>query len=356
MKITFTKFNLLIYLSTLVACTVFASFYGGPVAYAPLFALLFLIPVSALYIASNFISLRLYQEVDVHRLTKGEVHSYRASLENAGILPIHDMTIGIYTDRCLLYEISSDTRISLDTREKKELLSGINCLFAGAYNVGIESVSFADPFHIFEITIPVTYSFRAIVKPRITDIADKSLDLENIYNSTGQKSLNRFEDIPGNDLRPYRKGERMSTINWKIFAKQSELMVRLPDRMEKRSVSIIMNALSKPEREQDTAFLKARDFFLEFVVSSAKHFADLGIPVTVIYPAGRIIETRIDSYKAFIAFYNSVSDGLFYSSESEFAKLKDLISLHRSAGSDYDTWITINEAPGEGENIISICG
>ncbi len=148
MKITFTKVNLLIYLTALLAVMVFASFYGGPIAYAPLFALLFLIPVSMLYILTNFIFLRLYQEVDVHKLTKGEVHSYRASLENTGILPIHNMTIGIYTDRCSLYKIPDGSRISLSAMEKKELLSGINCLYAGAYYVGIENVSFADPFNI----------------------------------------------------------------------------------------------------------------------------------------------------------------------------------------------------------------
>ena len=132
-------------------------------------------------------------------------------------------------------------------------------------------------------------------------------------------------------------------------------MVRVPDKMEKRPVSIIMNALDIPEREQDTAFLKTRDFFLEYVVSSAKHFSDQGIPVTIIYPAGSIRQVRIDSDKSFLEFYNSVSDGLFYTSNSEYKKLKDLILTRRHEGNGNDTWIIINEAPGEGEHFISIC-
>lgn len=355
MKITFTKVNLLIYLLVLTAGIVFASFYGGPVAFAPLFALLLLIPASILYIMTNFAFLRLYQEVEVHKLTKGEVHKYRASFENAGLLPIHNMSIGTFADRCTLYDIPSGIHISLDPKEKKELISGINCLFAGAYYVGIETISFADPFHIFEVTLDVPYSFRALVKPRITDIAGKSLDIENLINSTGQKSLHLPEDIPGNDLRPYQKGERLAAINWKIFAKYSELMVRVPEKMERRTVSIIMNARNIPEREQDTDFLKARDFFLEFVVSAAKHFSDQGIPTTIIYPAGALFEIRINSAAAFAEFYNSVSDSLFFSSDSEYKKLQDIISIHREKRNDKEAWIIINEAPGPGEQFISIC-
>ncbi len=354
MKITFAKPNLLIYLAALAAVTVFASFYGGPVAFAPLFVLLLHIPVSIIYILISFKFLMIYQEIEVHKLTKGEVHKYRAYFENAGLLPIHNMALGIYTDRCTLYEIPSETRISLDVHEGKELLSGINCLFAGAYDVGIDNVSFSDPFHIFTITLKVPYSFRAIVNPRITDIAGKSLDLENLVNSTGQKSYSLFEDTPGNDMRPYQKGDSMASINWKVYAKESELMVRVPDKMEKRSVSIIMNARNIPERDRDTEFLRARDFFLEFVVSSAKHFTDQGIPLTIIYPAGTIREEIIDSNRSFTEFYGSVSDRLFYSTDSDYKQLQDLILKHRKMSDDRQTWIIINEAPGEGEHFINI--
>ena len=356
MKITFTIKNLLIYLAVLTAGIVFASFYGGPVAYAPLSALLLLLPASAAYIYACYKFLRVYQEIEVHKLTKGEVHKYRASFENAGVIPIHSMSVGLYRDRCNLYEISDGISICLDAHEKKELLSGINCLFAGAYYVGIENISFADPFNIYEVTLDVPYKFRALVKPRITDIAGKSLDLENLYNSTGQKSYRLFEDTPGNDLRQYQKGDGLSSINWKVSARVSELMVRVPDRMEKRTVSIIMNASNTPEREWNNDFLKNRDFFLEFVVSATKHFSDQGIPVTVIYPAGRIQQLRIDSQRSFSEFYERVSDGLFYSSDEEYKKLKDIITLHRMAKNDTTTWVSINESPEGGENFIDICG
>ena len=354
MKLSFATKNLLIYLAALIAGIVFASFYGGPVAYAPLTAIALLLPVSVIYILVSFKLLRVYQEIEVHKLTKGEVHKYRAVFENAGIFPIHNMAVGVYKDRCNLYEIPEGSRISLDAHEKKELFSGINCLFAGAYYIGVETLTFSDPFHILEMTFDVSYSFRALVKPRITDIAGKALDLENLINSTGQKSYRLYEDTPGNDLRVYQKGDSLSSVNWKVSAKLSDLMVRIPDRMEKRRLTIIMNACNIPEREWDTEFLKGRDFFLEFVVSAARHFSDQGIPVTIIYPAGKIVEARIDSRDSFNAFYESVSDGLFYSSDGEYKKLQEMITIHKETGNNKDTWITINEQPKDKDNFIDI--
>jgi uncharacterized protein (DUF58 family) len=355
MKITIIKKGLIIYLAALVAGIIFASFYGGPVAYAPLFALFLIIPVSIIYIVLNYAFLRVYQEVEVHKLTKGEEHKYRALVENAGFLPIHNMEIGTFKSRCNLYEIPDKTKLSLDIHEKKELLSGINCLFAGVYDVGLENVSFTDPFRIFSVSFNIPYSFRAIVKPRITEIAGKTLDLENLYSSRGRKSERIFEDTPGNDIRQYVRGDSLSAINWKVSAKASKLMVRVPDKMEKRTLSILMNADSRPESEQDTEFLIKRDYFLEFVVSAAWLFGNQGIPVTIVYPAGTVREQLVDSRESFMEFYNTVSDGLLYSSDLEYSKIFNLVKTCRSMKNDRETWIVITENPGEGENFISIC-
>ena len=355
MKITIIKKGLIIYLAALVAGIIFASFYGGPVAYAPLFALFLIIPVSIIYIVLNYAFLRVYQEVEVHKLTKGEEHKYRALVENAGFLPIHNMEIGTFKSRCNLYEIPDKTKLSLDIHDKKELISGINCLFAGVYDVGLENVSFTDPFRIFSVSFNIPYSFRAIVKPRITEIAGKTLDLENLYSSRGRKSERIFEDTPGNDIRQYVRGDSLSAINWKVSAKASKLMVRVPDKMEKRTLSILMNADSRPESEQDTDFLIKRDYFLEFVVSAAWLFGNQGIPVTIVYPAGTVREQLVDSRESFMEFYNTVSDGLLYSSDLEYSKILDLVKTCRSMKNDRETWIVITENPGEGENFISIC-
>ncbi|WP_029233136.1 DUF58 domain-containing protein [Butyrivibrio sp. VCB2006] len=356
MKITVCKLRLIIYLIVLIASLVFASFYGGPVAFAWLYAVLLLIPVSILYIFINNSFLRIYQEIEVHRLTKGEEHRYRVSIDNEGILPIHRMKLYLYADRCELYEIENGQELSLDIHEKKELSSGINCKYAGTYNVGIESVSFTDPFGIYTITIDIQYSFRAIVSPRITDMADRVLDIENLFNNTGLKSPRIYENTPGSDNRPYQRGDSLSSINWKVSARLSELVSRIPDRMEKRTVTILLQAVNVPERDQDTEFLKKRDFFLEFAVSAAWHFGQQGMPLRIIYPSGKITESTVDSYESFLEFYNVVADSIFYSSDENYRELQSMALKAGESVYGQDTWIIIREDPKPGEDYYLICG
>lgn len=356
MKIKVQKWKFIIYLVVVAACFVFASFYGGPVAFAWLYGVLLLIPVSILYIFVNNSFLRIYQEIEVHKLTKGEVHSYRVAIDNEGILPIHRMKLYLYEDRCDLYEIENGQEISLNIHEKKELSSGINCRYSGAYNVGVECVSFADPFGIYTITIDIPYSFRAIVSPRITDMADRVLDIENQYNSTGLKSPRLVDNIPGSDSRPYQRGDSLNSINWKLSARLSELVSRVPDKMEKRRVTLLLQAVNVPEIEQDTAFLKKRDFFLEFAVSAAWHFANQGVPVRIIYPSGKISESLVDSYESFLEFYDIIADSIFYSSSEEFDELIKRTCDVRNGVYEGDTWIIIREDPEPGEDYYLICG
>lgn len=342
MKINIHKKNLLIYALILVGFIVLASFYGGPVSFVPLYALLLLIPVSIAYVIVNYHFMSLFQEIEVHKVSKGENHIFRAFIENSGILPIHKMTLTTYDDRCDLYNIQNGAQISLDARDKEELSSKISCRYAGAYNIGIEKVSFADPFRLFTVDIDVPYSFRAIVRPRITDIANKTLDLENLINNTGLKSVRQFEEIPGSDMRSYQRGDSLSSINWKVSAKLSDIMVRLPDQMEKRHVTIVMFASDTPEIKWDTSFLKKRDYFLEFAVSAAYHFGSQNVPVEIIYPSGDIKHSVVDSYDTFLEFYNVVADGIFYSSDKVQKEILTTIDRKRETYGT-GTWIILRE-------------
>ncbi len=356
MNITLHKKGFLIYMLALISGMVFSSFYGGPVSYAFLYSVIFLIPVSIIYIYINNHFLQIYQEVEVHKLTKGEDHRYRALIENASPLPIHNMRIGLWKERCNLYEIEDDKPLSLDSMEKLELSSAINCKYAGAYDIGIETVSFTDPFKIFTVKLDIPYSFRVIVSPQVTDIADKVLDLENQVNSSGLKSASLMEDTPGNNMREYVRGDQMTAINWKVSAKLSKLMVRVPDPMEKRTVTILLQASDVPERDQDLQYLKKRDRFLEFAVSAAFHFGKQSVPVRLIYPSGTVTESVVNSYETFMDFYSRAADGIYYGSNDTFTEIEKLSKDIRSNGNGQDTYIIIRENYENPEDFCTICG
>lgn len=356
MNIRIEKRNIIFYLFCLIGGIVFSSFYGGPLSYGVLYALFLIIPVAVLYIFLNYKYLCIFQEIEVHKLTKGEEHNYRLLVENNGLLPIHEMKLKLYTDRCILYEIKDGDYLSLNSFEKRELKSGINCLYAGAYDIGLEKVSFVDPFNLFTVEIDIPYSFRAIVSPRITDIADKVLDLENLVNNMGLKSASLFEEIPGNEWRKYQNGDSVNAINWKVSARLSQLVVRTPDKMEKKTVTIIMEAANVPRGEQNISFLERRDNFLEFVVSAAWHFGKQGVPVKLIYPSGKIVEKVVDSYESFFEFYDVIADGIFYESKKNLEDIQHLVCNLREQENGDDTWIILKEDYDNTEDFITICG
>lgn len=355
MRIQIHKRGIIVYLMAVVAAVVFASFYGGPVSYAWLYGVLCLIPLSVLYTFLNYKFLNIFQEIEVHKITKGEDHNYRVLFENGSILPIHKMAIKTLDDRCTLHDIESGEIISLNSHEKKELTSKISCKYAGAYNIGIEKVVLSDPFNIYTVDLNVLYNFRAVVRPQITDVASKVLDIENIFNNIGLKSDRLYEDMPGSDMRNYQIGDSFKSINWKVSAKHNELMVRQPEKMEKRRVTILIEAERDIEAKDDINYLKKRDEFLEFIVSAAWHFGEQQVPVRLIYPGGNLKEFTVDSKKSFMEFYGMVADGIYYSSDRVFNEIHKLTVEKRGNSNENDTWIIVKEAPQKGENNFIIC-
>ena len=355
MKINLNKIRFFIYIAILVLSIVFASYHGGPVSYLWLYAILLLIPLSVFYLIFNYRTLRIYQELDAIKITKGEVHNYRAVFENNGCFPIHKMGLYTYTDRCKLSEIEEKKELNLRSFDRQELLSEITCNYAGGYYIGIEKISLEDPFGLFQVIIPIPWSFRAIVRPQVTDKAAGALEIENLINSTGLKSEDHFEEIPGSDTRIYQPGDPMHAINWKVSAKTSKLMVRMPEKMERRTLTLFLLADSAPEDSQDIAFLKRRDYFLEFVISTAWLFSEQGLPLRVLYPSGKLTETTITSYQSFMDFYNNVTDHIYYGSSKVLEEMQKMSEERRSNAFENDTWIIIKETPVNGEEFYTVC-
>ena len=206
------------------------------------------------------------------------------------------------------------------------------------------------------VMFKVPYSFRAIVSPKITDSANEYLDIENILNSIGSKSEIKTEEIPGNEMREYRPGDPLKAINWKVSARLSKLAVRVPDKLDTRTVTLIMEPSNVPERMQDIEYLKRRDHFLEFCVSAVWYFARRGVPVLIIYPAGKITELQVDSYDSFPQFYNDISGGLSYRSDDEKERMHKLVQERRQAGFGNETRVIVVEDEWPGEDFCIVAG
>ena len=356
MSIRFDLKGSIIYILLLTACIVFASFFGGLLPFVLLYGILLLLPVSFIYIILNYHYLSVFQELNVHRVVKGEEHKLYISFENRGLLPIHEMELILHSDRCSFSGIGDNESISIEPRNKVKLTPGVVCRYGGTYEIGLKSLGFTDAFGMMKVVFKVPYSFRAIVSPKVTDIANEYLDIENIINSTGSKSTIRTEEIPGNEMRDYYPGDPLKAVNWKVSARLSKLTVRIPDKLDTRTVTLILEASNVPERMQDMEYLKRRDYFLEFAVSAVWYFARRGIPVYVIYPAGKITERQVDSYDSFPQFYSDISGGIAYRSDDEKDRMHKLVQERRQAGDGNETRVIITEDEWPGEGFCVVAG
>lgn len=356
MRIRFNIKGSIIYITILISSIVFASFYGGLLPFALLYGILLLIPVSVIYIILNYNFLSVYQELDAHRVVKGEQHELIISFENRSILPVHDMELILHSDRCDISGIKDSDHISLEPFRKKKLTAKLSCIYGGTYEIGLKSIGFTDAFGVFTVILGVPYSFRAIVSPKITDTANGYLDIENIMNSIGSKSELRTEEIAGNDMRDYYAGDALNLINWKVSARLSKLMVRVPDKLDTRKITLILEASKVSDHYQDIELLKRRDYFLEFAVSAGWYFAKGGVAVNIIYPAGKITEKQVGSYESFLEFYNDISGGLSYRSEDERERMHKLTEDRRRTGYGNETSVIVCEDAWPGEDFCIVAG
>ncbi len=349
MRIRFNIKALTVYLLILTAGIVLASFYGGLLPFVFLYGMLLLLPLSLVYVILNYHFLSVYQELPDHRVVKGDPHEFLISFENRGFLPIHDMDLILHSDRCDLEGIRDGEKISIAAFSLVKMSSKLACRYGGAYEVGLRELGFSDVFGIMNVIVKVPYTFRAIVSPKITDMADRYLDIENTINSMGSKSDIRTEDIPGNEMREYSPGDPIKTINWKVSARLDKLMVRIPDKMDTRTVTLILEPSASAGDLTETAALERRDCFLEFAVSAAWYFVRRDMPLKVIYPAGKISEKIIGSYESFLDFYKDISGGMSYRSDDEKERMHALAQERRRRGYGNETRVIVleDEWPGE---------
>ena len=356
MHIRFDKKGLIIYSLILVLCIVYASFYGGLLPFILLGGTLMFLPASFLYIVLGYRFLSVYQELDSHRVIKGDMHDMTMTFDNSFFLPAHDLQLILHSDRCDFEGIGDGDRISVDPRSRISLCAKVACRYGGSYDIGIRSIGMRDAFSVMTVEFTIPYTFRAIVSPKITDAANGYLDIENIVNSVGSKSDMKVEPIPGNDMRTYYPGDPMGSVNWKVSARLDKLMVRVPDKQDTRTVTLIFEAANAAKSEQDIQFIKRRDHFLEFAVSAAWFFAKQNVPVLIIYPAGKITEKQVASYDSFREFYEDVSGGMTYRSEDEKDRMHRLTEERRKSAYADETRVIVVEDEWPGEDFCTVAG
>lgn len=100
--------------------------------------------------------------------------------------------------------------------------------FRGTYELGVERLYAYDPFHLFRVCIPVHAGSTVSVLPRIPLWED----IPNDSGMLGAESSRRFRlTADGDEMgenRPYRVGDPLKRIHWKLSSRTEDLIAREP--------------------------------------------------------------------------------------------------------------------------------
>lgn len=288
--------NRLIYLGILILTIVYASFYGGNVAYAMLYLVILVPVISFIYTFYVYSRFKIYQDIPVREVTKGEAIPYTFVIENSDIFSfvrvkvdfIDEMASIADSDKLREHCMLPDTNRSYDTT--------MVCKYRGTYYVGAKSLEVTDFFYLFTIRYKLPTMTKFTIYPRVLKLdrlksGIDAVDTKNIINrisSDGQVD---------NDLRKYVAGDNRKLIHWKNSAKKRELLTRKYVDNEMLETVLI---LDNTHRAEDEAGIIEEDKIIEASLAIAYNYFTHSIPVRVISDGVDILVEDSTTFNSFI--------------------------------------------------------
>lgn len=295
--------NRVICILTIIATSIFASFYGGNISYA-LFYLSILIPlVSYLYTFYVYIRFKLLQTIDSHLVVKGDWIPYSFIIANEDFITHRNIRVKFLSDRSTIEAAGQRAEYSLLPGESDRLETRIKCNYRGEYFVGVHSIEVTDFLYLFTLTYPINTKLKAIVLPRVVPLEELKITPMEMDVKNPLRYSNSIEEELDTEIRRYAPGDNKKRIHWKASAKKGELLSRQYLHKPKAETVLFMDL--KNIEEEDLQVTIFEDKIIECTLAIAKYYADRRIASQIIYDMGGKTAVNISSKDDFQIFYNS---------------------------------------------------
>jgi len=301
--------NRIIYMCFLIGVSLFASFYGGNIAYM-LFYLAILMPIFCiiytLYVNFRF---KIHQTIDRVKLVKKEAVPYSFILANEDIFTFTSIQVSFFDDKSHIEQAESQNSHSLSPKSSKIMTGTIYGDYRGTYEVGAKSAEIMDFLYLFKVNYPIRSRLRMIVSPRVISI--EKLKLASFIMDPGKtrQNFHPMNETVDMDLRKYVKGDNRKMIHWKASAKKQELLTKKYTDIEELETFLFMD-LTKISSDASTELI-AEDKIIELCLAISNNFLHNKIPVRIMYETIKINATSILTPREFEAFYNMCIDVRF---------------------------------------------
>ncbi len=252
-------------LLAIVLTGVFASFYGGNLAYAMFYFTLTVPVVSLIYTVFVFSRFKLSQETKSWHTLKGEYMPFDIRVANEDFIAYTGIKLNFLTENSNLSGIDMDTTYMLLPQESVKINADICCKYRGEYEVGVGSVEVTDFLRIFSITYPMLTKKRLSVLPKLIPL--ERLVLTQNESDTKQGKATGVSDTMVLDvnMKKYSVGDSRKLIHWKASARRGELMSRTYSIPEKLPIAVLAD-LSPLELDKQST-INVEDKIIDVLLS-----------------------------------------------------------------------------------------
>jgi hypothetical protein len=297
------KINRIIFAAAIIGSSIFASYFGGNISYALFYLTIFIPIVAFLYTLYVYFRFKIYQNMDVYLVVKGDWTVYSFVIANEDYITFRNVKVNFLADKSTIEAAHQIAEYSLLPNESERLETRIKCNYRGEYYVGVDSIEVTDFLYLFHITYPITSKLKVIVLPRVVPLEQLGFAPPQSDVKNPLRSGNTAEEELDTEMRKYYPGDSRKRIHWKASARMRELITRKYQHIPKAEIALFMDLMEIKEDELKVVI--AEDKIIESVLAISNFYAERGTASQIIYEMDGKKVADIRSMEDFNAFYKT---------------------------------------------------
>ena len=228
----------------------------------------------------TYLSFSYLQRVDKSTAVRGEEMVLSIGIFNDKFFPFTRMRVRIQGVDVKLDEVLS---IELPPKQDKQFEVRLQLPYRGEFHVGMTELWVCDCFGL----LPIRFDLRKLpyyrlipvtVLPALTRLP-AAHPVSSAAASFSRSGLSDEGDAFAM-VRPYREGDRMRSVHWKLSARRGEMLVRRYDVPEEKEVLIVPDARPIASHDEDAA-LRYADAVISCTLALADRALLAGHPVRI---------------------------------------------------------------------------
>lgn len=239
----------LAYLSALLFALLLHVFYAEAVSFLILLLLLCLPVFSVLASIPLFVRTRVTLHTGAS-VRIGEDANLRVRVESRLFLPTAHVRVALAGENLLNGTQYPVRRVEFDGSISDEVLAELPTSHCGVLRFRVRRVTVSDYLGLVAVPIRRPETVNICVLPRQDTPSDVPAFVESLSKRFLPKRGGGFSEE--HELRPYRDGDGVSSIHWKLSSKLDELIIREPMEIQQQLILCTLDLYGAPGQLDDT--------------------------------------------------------------------------------------------------------